>query len=201
MKLRPTPALLVAVLALVVALAGTSYAAVQVGSAQIKNNSVKGKDVKDATLTGKDVKDASLAGADVTDGSLGGADVTDGSLTGADVADRSLTSADLDRSCAATDLLVLGVCIDKAATGPTAFTAALADCDSKAGRLMTWPEYKSLVTKAGITWADGNPSQYEFLDLQNIAGAVITTNAVSFGGAAFGDASATNLWHRCVTYP
>ena len=47
MKLRPTPALVVAILALVVAMAGTSYAAVQVGSAQIKNNSVKAKDVKD----------------------------------------------------------------------------------------------------------------------------------------------------------
>ena len=201
MKFRPTPALVVAVFALVVALAGTSYAAVQIGSAQIKNNSVKGKDVKDATLTGKDVKDASLAGADVTDGTLAGADVTDSSLTGADVADKSLTSADLDRSCTASDVLVLGVCIDKTAVGPTSLTAALADCDSKAGRLMTWPEYKTLVTKAGITWADGSPSQYEFLDLQNVAGANITSNAVSFGGAAFGDASATNLWHRCVTYP
>jgi hypothetical protein len=191
MKLRPTPALVVAVLALVVALAGTSYAAVQIGSAQIKNNSVKGKDVKDANLTGKDVKDGALAGADVADGGL----------TGADVADKSLTSADVDRSCAATDVPVMGVCIDRAATGPSSFDAALADCDTKAGRLMTWPEYRVLRTKPGITWANGDLSQYEFLDLQDIAAAAVTPNAVSFGGSAFGDASAQNFWHRCVTYP
>ena len=181
MKLRPTPALVVAVLALVVAMAGTSYAAVKIGSAQIKNNSVKGKDVKDANLTGKDVKDSTLTGADVVDGSL--------------------TSADVNRSCPATDLLVMGVCIDKAATGPSSFTAALADCDAKSGRLMTWPEFRVLTGKPGITWADGNLSNYEFIDLHDITGANITPNAVSFGGAAFGDASAQNFWHRCVTYP
>jgi hypothetical protein len=181
MKLRPTPALAVALLALVVALTGTSYAAVHIGSSQIKNNSVKGKDVKDGNLTGKDVRD--------------------GALTGADVQDKSLTSADVDRSCAASDLLVMGACIDKAATGPSSFAAAIADCDSKAGRLMTWPEYRALVTKAGITWANGDLSQYEFIDLQYVNGAIVATSAVSFAGSGFGDASAQNFWHRCVTYP
>jgi hypothetical protein len=178
---RPTPALAVAVLALVLALAGTSYAAVQITSAQIKNGTIKGKDIKDRTITGKDVKDSSLTGADVKDGSL--------------------TRADLDRTCAADDVAVMGSCIDKAATGPSSFAAALADCDGKAGRLMTWPEYKVLVGKPGITWANGSLNQYEFLDLQNVAGAAITPNAVDFGGAAFGDASAQNFWHRCVSRP
>jgi hypothetical protein len=199
MKLRPSPALVVAVLALVVAMTGTSYAAVKIGSAQIKNNSIKSLDVKDQSLTGKDVQDGSLAAADVQDGSLAGADVQDGSLTGADVADRSLTSADVNRSCTADDVAVMGVCIDKAAAGPSSFAAALADCDAKAGRLMSWPEYKVLVGKAGVTWADGNPSQYEFLDVQNLP--ALTPNAVSFGGSAFGDASGSTFWHRCVTYP
>ena len=57
MKHRPSPALVVAVLALVVAMAGTSYAVTQIGSAQIKNNSVKGKDVTADTLGGGYVAD------------------------------------------------------------------------------------------------------------------------------------------------
>ncbi|QIG43567.1 hypothetical protein G5V58_13075 [Nocardioides anomalus] len=180
MKLRPTPALVVAVLALVVALGGTSYAAAKIGSAQIKNNSVKGKDVKDGSLTGKDVKD--------------------GSLTGADVADGSLSPADLAaRTCAASDVLVLGSCIDKAATGPSSFAAALTDCNAKGGRLMSWPEYRVLRDQAGITWANGNLSQYEFIDLQTVNGAIVYPSAVDFGGALVGDASAQIFWHRCVT--
>ena len=52
-------------LALVVALGGTSYAAVaipknSVGSKQIKNNAVKSKDLKDNGVTGADVKEATL---------------------------------------------------------------------------------------------------------------------------------------------
>ena len=75
MKLRPTPALVVAVLALVVAMAGTSYAAAKITSAQIKNNTIKSKDIKDNEVAGKDVKDASLTGADIADGSLTAADL------------------------------------------------------------------------------------------------------------------------------
>ena len=52
---KPSPSLLVSVAALVVALGGTSYAAVKVGSEQIADNSVTTQDVKNQTLTSKDV--------------------------------------------------------------------------------------------------------------------------------------------------
>ncbi|HCB06629.1 MAG TPA: hypothetical protein PLZ93_06075 [Nocardioides sp.] len=45
-------------------------AAGQITSAQIKNNTIKGKDVKDKTLTGKDVKDGSLTAADLAAGTI-----------------------------------------------------------------------------------------------------------------------------------
>ncbi len=51
---------MVATLALVVALGGTSYAAVQVTGKDVKNNSLSGKDVKNNSLTGKDVKERSV---------------------------------------------------------------------------------------------------------------------------------------------
>jgi hypothetical protein len=57
---RPSPALLVSALALVVALGGTGYAAV----------AITGKDVKNGSLTGKDVKNRSLKAEDFKTGEL-----------------------------------------------------------------------------------------------------------------------------------
>lgn len=64
-RTRPSLALLVALLALVVACGSTAVAAGlaknSVGSKQIKNNAVKSKDVRNDTLSGTDIKEATLA--------------------------------------------------------------------------------------------------------------------------------------------
>ena len=57
----PSPALVVALLALLAALGGTGTAAVLVTSADIKNSTIQGIDVKQDALTGGDVKEATLA--------------------------------------------------------------------------------------------------------------------------------------------
>jgi len=67
---KPSPSLLVSVAALVVALGGTSYAAVKVGSEQIADNSVTTKDVKNQTLTSKDVANGSLKAKDLKPGTV-----------------------------------------------------------------------------------------------------------------------------------
>jgi hypothetical protein len=87
----PTPSMAVSIVALVVAAGGVSYAAATIGSGDVKNNSLTGKDIKN--LTGKDVKNNSLRSPDVR--GLRGRDVSDGGLTGADIADGSLGGADL----------------------------------------------------------------------------------------------------------
>lgn len=65
---KPSPALLVSTAALVVALGGTSYAALQVTGANIKNGTVTSADVKNGTLKGKDIKDASIGAAELKAG-------------------------------------------------------------------------------------------------------------------------------------
>ncbi len=85
---RPSPAMAVALLALFVALGGTSMAALRIGSRQIINNSVRGKDIRNGTLGGRDVKNNRLTGADIK--GIRGVDVNDNSLTGADVLESSL---------------------------------------------------------------------------------------------------------------
>lgn len=68
---RPSPATVMSAIALFVSLGGVGYAAAHIGSAQIKNNSIRGKDIHNSTITGKDVKNGSLGGADVKESKLG----------------------------------------------------------------------------------------------------------------------------------
>lgn len=73
---RPSPALVVAVIALVVAMAGTGYAAFKlpknsVGTKQIKNKAVNTAKLKKDAVTGAKVKDQSLSGSDIKLDTLG----------------------------------------------------------------------------------------------------------------------------------
>ena len=112
-RFQPTPAFVLALIALVVAMSGTAVAVTAIAPNSVKSkhivngqvkvkdlaaDSVRGPKVQDASLSGADVADASLAGADVADESLAGADVQNGSLTGEDVQDDSLTGADVNES-------------------------------------------------------------------------------------------------------
>ena len=60
LRRRATFANIVSLIALFVALGGSSYAALRIGSKQIANNSVRGVDVRDNNLTGKDVRESRL---------------------------------------------------------------------------------------------------------------------------------------------
>ena len=68
--IRPSYANVVATLALFAALGGSSYAALAVTGAQVRDGSLTGRDVRNATLTGKDVRDQSLLGRDFKPGQL-----------------------------------------------------------------------------------------------------------------------------------
>jgi len=67
---RPSPAMVVALIALFVALGGTGYAAVKLNGKNIKDNSIPGTKVRNRTLTGRNVKKDSLTGTEVRESSL-----------------------------------------------------------------------------------------------------------------------------------
>jgi hypothetical protein len=67
----PSPALVIAVIALFVALGGGAYAALRIGSEQIVNNSVRSKDVRNRSLTGRDLALDSLQGRHIDEPKLG----------------------------------------------------------------------------------------------------------------------------------
>jgi hypothetical protein len=177
MKLRPSPALVIAILALMVAMAGTSYAAVQIGSSQIKNNSVQGKDVKNGNLTGKDVKDGSLTPADLA--AAGG-------------------------RCAA-DAFRLGTgCLIKATRPLTSLNSALLDCNALGGRLPSMEEVKLLplgnALAAGVTWTGGMLSMYEFTGEFVEQGGLKDVVTDFYGNLLFEDGSTLRGYH-CVVNP
>lgn len=57
---RPSPALVVACIALFVALGGVGYAAATIGTSDIKNGAVTSKKIKNRTIVGKDIKQQTI---------------------------------------------------------------------------------------------------------------------------------------------
>lgn len=77
---RPSPALIVSILALVVAMAGTSYAAFKlpknsVGTKQLKKNAVATAKIKSNAVTTKKIKKNAVTGVKVRNHTLTGADI------------------------------------------------------------------------------------------------------------------------------
>ena len=76
----PSPALIVAALALLLSLTGTAVAAGLITGGQIANNTVSHLDVKNNDLRSADVRDNSLKSIDVLNGSLKALDFAPGQL-------------------------------------------------------------------------------------------------------------------------
>jgi hypothetical protein len=62
LKRLPSPATLISLLALFVAVGGTAWAAATITGRNVKNGSLTGKDVKKNSLTGRDIRESSLRG-------------------------------------------------------------------------------------------------------------------------------------------
>jgi len=75
---RPSPALVISLIALFVALGGTSYAAIKIGARNLKTGSVGTRAVKNATLSGRDMRRAGLSGREINEGRLGSVPLTEG---------------------------------------------------------------------------------------------------------------------------
>jgi hypothetical protein len=69
---HPSPSLVISLIALFVALGGTSYAVATnaIGSSQIKNNSIQSKDIKNNQVSSTDIRNRSLLSKDFKAGQL-----------------------------------------------------------------------------------------------------------------------------------
>ena len=117
---RPSGDTALAVLALFIALGGTGYAAATIGSGQIKNNSIRGKDVRNSNITGRDVKRNSLTGSDVAESKLGKVrSATRADTAGSSAVANALTSAGASAYFPARKVTATGVVkLPKVGTSP-----------------------------------------------------------------------------------
>lgn len=95
---KPSPALVVATIALIAAMSGAAIALPgknSVKSNDIAKNSVKSKQIKKNAIKSKHVKDGAIGGAEIADGAVTGAKLGADSVDGSKVADGSLSGADL----------------------------------------------------------------------------------------------------------
>jgi hypothetical protein len=73
---RPSGPMILAFISLFVALGGVGYAAATVGSGQIKNNSIRGKDIRNGTIVSKDINKKTRKALKGQEGSTGATGAT-----------------------------------------------------------------------------------------------------------------------------
>ena len=76
----PSPALVIACLALFVALSGVAYAAATVGSSDIVDGSIRNRDFKDGTLRGQEAKRNGFGGGAIKESTLDASQLDAGDL-------------------------------------------------------------------------------------------------------------------------
>src|SRR5436190_6350644 len=81
--MRPSPALVVASIALIVAMAGTSYAASQIGMNQIKNGAVTNAKIKNAAVGNHKIANGAVGNHKISNGAVGNAKIANGAINGA----------------------------------------------------------------------------------------------------------------------
>jgi hypothetical protein len=88
----PSPALVIACVALFVSLGGVSYALAtgSVDSRELRNNTIRSKDVRNNTLRTFDVRNNEVRGFDIRNSTVQGRDVAFNTLTGADISEEDL---------------------------------------------------------------------------------------------------------------
>src|SRR5918992_1558514 len=93
----PSPALVIACVALFVSLGGVSYGLAKgsVDSREIKNNSVRSVDVRNNNLRSKDVRNNTLRTFDIRNNEVRGFDIRQSTIQGRDVAFNTLTGDDV----------------------------------------------------------------------------------------------------------
>lgn len=180
---RPSPAMVVAVIALICALTGTAWAALgknSVGSLQLKSKSVTTGKIANNAVNGAKVANGSLTGADINVGALG----TVPTAISATSAASAGTVGGHAAACPAGTLLIRGVCFDAASNAPAPSLKAAADsCAAKGGYLPTPLELYSIRTVLNLGTGVGTDHQFTDSYYANTAGSSYSTVTVDGTGA------------------
>jgi hypothetical protein len=108
---RPQPALIVAIIALVAAMAGTATALPgrnTIDRNDVAKNAIRSKAIKNGQVTSADLRDGAVRSAEIADGTIGGADLAKGAVTGAEIADGAVGRGELARGAVGGEQIAKG---------------------------------------------------------------------------------------------
>jgi hypothetical protein len=135
----PSPAMVIAIVALIVGLGGTAVAGKlkleknSVGSRQIKRKAVTAPKVANNAVNGRKVANSSLTGGDIDLSQLG----TVPSATEATHAANADAVSGHPAACPSGTTLIRGICFDSGPNSPASFKGASEGCASRGGYLPT----------------------------------------------------------------
>ena len=92
-RLRPSPALVISLIALFVSLGGVSYgvATGYIDSREIRNNTVRSADLRNNDIRTKDIRNNEIRGLDIRNSTIQGRDVALATITGEDMKESTLS--------------------------------------------------------------------------------------------------------------
>ena len=200
-----------ATLALFIALGGSSYAALRIGSREIVNNSVRSGDIRNNHVRSRDIRNGTLLGRDVKRNALGPNQIREnrlGPVPTALNAERlgGLTPIDLRLRCPGGTIAKAAACIETETRVPTAFPNAFAACGNAGRRLPDYAELKETGQTGGNISPAGEWTSSVYRNSQTpgtpsdqLEVVVVTTDSE---GVRYERAiTATQLPFRCVALP
>lgn len=180
---RPSPAMIVAIIALIASLSGSAYAALgknSVGSRQLKAQAVTTGKIANNAVNGKKVANGSLSGEDINLSQLG----TVPAATSAASAGNANTVSGHAAACPAGTTLIRGTCFDSSSNPEIKSPEAAADaCAAKGGRLPDPLELYATRTILNLGTGVGTDSQWTSAYYANTNGSDYNSIVVNGTGA------------------
>jgi len=189
---RLTYANVMATLAVFIALGGSSYAALRIGSKEIRNNSVRSKDVRNRSLTGSDVAKNRVGGGAIKESTLG-------QVPSAGNADRvgGRTAEELRVKCPAGTVPGGGVCIEENPSPPLPYGIATDQCIIRGRSLPTYGNLRARVASGQFPLAPGGEFTSNVYEGSGNLRVVILSDPT--GSAVFQDAlTPAARSYRCI---
>jgi len=200
-----------ATLALFIALGGSSYAALRIGSREIVNNSVRSGDIRNNHVRSRDIRNRTILGRDVRRNALGPDQIREHRLAPVPQALNSerlggLTARDLKLSCPEGTTAKAAACIESASRPVAAFSNASGICGDAGRRLPAYAELNEMQATGGQIAPPGEWTSSVYQDPDNpgegsedLEVVVVTTDSE---GVAFRQANTPDqLPFRCVALP
>jgi hypothetical protein len=142
-------------LALFLALGGVSYAAISVGTGQIRNNSIRTQDLRNNQIRSKDIRNRTIVNRDVLTNTLGGLQINENTLGRVPDAARleGRDPSSFAVACPSGTVSHAGTCFESTARPAQTFFAASRTCGVANRRLPLLSELESFRQQAGVTLA------------------------------------------------